>query len=41
LALSQKQVGLLGGSLFNIDEIDLEDVPANLREVLWFDDPEK
>ena len=41
LALSQKQVRLLEGSLFSIDEIDLEDVPTSLRDALWFDDPEK
>lgn len=41
LALSQKKVRLLRGSLFSIDEIDLEDVPTSLREALWFDDPER
>jgi hypothetical protein len=41
LALSQKQVRLLEGSLFSIDEVDLEDFPTSLREALWFDDPER
>jgi hypothetical protein len=41
LALSQKQVRLLEGSLFSIDEIDLESTPTSLREALAFDDPEK
>jgi hypothetical protein len=41
LALSQKQVRLLEGSLFNIDEIDLENAPDSLSEALRFDDPER
>ena len=41
LALSQKNIRLLEGSLFNIDELDLDDVPSSLRAALWFDDPEK
>jgi hypothetical protein len=41
LALSQKQVRLMEGSLLSIDEIDLEDVPTSLREALWFEDPER
>lgn len=41
LALSQKQVRLLEGSLFNVDELDLEDMPTSLREALGFDDPER
>jgi hypothetical protein len=41
LALSQKQVRLLEGSLFSIDELNLEDIPTSLHEALWFDDPEK
>ena len=41
LALSQKQVRLMEGSLLSIDEIDLEDVPTSMREALWFEDPER
>jgi hypothetical protein len=41
LAISQKQVRLLEGSLYSIDEIKLEDIPRSLREALRFDDPEK
>lgn len=41
LALSQNQIRLLDGSLFNIDEVTLENVPTSLSEALWFDDPEK
>ena len=41
LTLSQKQIRLLEGSLFSIDEIDLENVPTSLREALKFDDPER
>ncbi|MEW5872481.1 MAG: hypothetical protein AB1894_24680 [Chloroflexota bacterium] len=41
LALSQKQVRLLEGSLFSVDEINLEGVPTSLRQALWFDDPER
>jgi hypothetical protein len=41
LALSQNNVRLLEGSLFGIDEVDLEDIPTSIREALMFDDPEK
>lgn len=41
LALSQNQIRLLEGSLFSIDEIDLEEVPSSLQEALFYDDPEK
>jgi len=41
LALSQKQVRLLEGSLFGVDELDLQEVPSSLREALRFDDPER
>lgn len=41
LVLSQKQIRLFEGSLFSIDEIDLEDVPTSLREALRYDHPEK
>lgn len=41
LALSQNQVRLLEGSLFSVDEINLEDIPTSLREALRFDDPER
>lgn len=41
LALSQKNVRLLEGSIFSIDEIDLESAPTSLQEALSFDDPEK
>lgn len=41
LAFSQKKVRLLEGSLFSINEVDIEEVPASLQEALWFDDPEK
>lgn len=41
LALSQKQVRLLEGSLYSLDEIDLVDMPTGMREALVFDDPER
>lgn len=41
LALSQKQIRLLEGTLFSVDEIELDDVPNSLQEALFYDDPEK
>jgi hypothetical protein len=41
LALSQNEVRLLEGSRHGVHEVDLEDVPASLREALRFDHPEK
>ena len=41
LALSQSEVRLLQGTRYSVSEIDLEEVPASLAEVLKFNDPEK
>jgi hypothetical protein len=41
LALSQSKVRLLQGTRYSVSEIDLEEVPASLAEVLKFNDPEK
>jgi hypothetical protein len=41
LALSQSEIRLLQGTRYSISEIDLEDVPKNLVEILEWDDPEK
>ncbi len=41
LALSQNETRLLQGTRYSVGEIDLEDVPKSLAEVLKWDDPEK
>jgi hypothetical protein len=41
LALSQNKIRLMEGSLSNIDEVELDDIPTSLREALLFDDPER
>ena len=41
LALSQNEVRLLQGSRHNISDIELEQVPASLKEALKYDDPER
>lgn len=41
LTLSQNQVRLYRGSRFDIQEVEIDDVPASLSEALRFDDPEK
>ena len=41
LALSQKQVRLLKGSRYTVDEIELENLPKSLREALPFEQFEK
>ncbi|MDX1435583.1 MAG: hypothetical protein R3335_02150 [Anaerolineales bacterium] len=41
LALSQKQVKLYLGSRFDIQEVDIEEVPESLAAALRFDDPER
>jgi len=41
LALSLNEVRLFLGNRYTIDEIDLGDLPTNMREALWMDDPEK
>lgn len=41
LALSQGEIKLLQGTRYRVDEIELEDVPRSLAEVLKWDDPEK
>lgn len=41
LALSQNEVRLLEGSRQSVEEVELEDVPRNLREALKYDDLEK
>lgn len=41
LTLSLDQVKLFEGSLFNLDEIDLENLPTSLGEALRYDDPER
>lgn len=41
LALSQNQIRLFQGTRYSISEIELEDVPQSIAEVLRYDDPEK
>ena len=41
LGLSQNLVRFFEGTLFNIDEIKLEEAPTSLQQALWFDDPER
>lgn len=41
LAISQQAVRLMEGSLYGLDEINLEDTPTSLQEALKYDDPEK
>jgi hypothetical protein len=41
LALSQKQIRLLLGTRYSVDEVDLAGVPSSLTEALQFDDPER
>jgi len=41
LALSMNEVRLFLGTRHTIDEVDLGDIPANIKEALWMDDPEK
>lgn len=41
LALSQKQVRLFEGTRYNIQEIELEDVPTNLDSALQYDETAK
>ncbi len=40
LALSQNEIRLLQGTQYNVSEVHLSDVPANLAEVLKYDTPE-
>ncbi|BAU63982.1 hypothetical protein STA3757_13510 [Stanieria sp. NIES-3757] len=40
LALSQKDVRFFEGSRYNVNEIELEDVPKSLAEALRYDEPE-
>ena len=41
LALSMNQVQLFLGTRYTIDKVDLDDIPTNMQEALWMDDPEK
>jgi len=41
LALSQNEIRLLQGTRHRVDEVELEHVPASLRDALKYDDPEK
>jgi hypothetical protein len=41
LALSMNGVRLFLGTRDTIDEVDLGDIPTNMQEALWMDDPEK
>ncbi len=41
LALSMNEVRLFLGTRDTIEEIDLGDIPTNIQEALWMDDPEK
>jgi hypothetical protein len=41
LALSMNEVRLFLGTRDAIDNIDLGNIPANMQEALWMDDPEK
>jgi hypothetical protein len=40
LALSQNEIRIMEGTRFNVDEIDVEDIPENLAKALQWDDPE-
>jgi hypothetical protein len=41
LTLSQNQVRLMQGTRYNVDEIELQNIPESLAEALRYDDPEK
>jgi hypothetical protein len=41
LALSINEVRFFMGTRYTIDEIELRDMPTNMQEALWMDDPEK
>ncbi len=41
LALSQNEVRLLAGTRDQVEQVELEDVPASLAEALKYDDPER
>jgi hypothetical protein len=41
LTLSQEEIKLLRGTRHRVEEIELEDIPSSLVEVLKWDDPEK
>ena len=41
LALSMNEIRLFLGTRQTIDEADLGEIPTNLQEALWMDDPEK
>ena len=40
LALSQNEIRLMEGTRYNVDEIEVEDIPESLAEALQWDDPE-
>ncbi len=41
LSLSQKKIRLFLGNSFDIEELDLKDLPTNQEDALQFDDPER
>jgi hypothetical protein len=41
LTLSQKDIQLFQGSKYEVEQIELEDIPKSLKEALRFDEPEK
>jgi hypothetical protein len=41
LALSMNEVRFFMGTRYTIDEVELRDIPTNMQEALWMDDPEK
>jgi hypothetical protein len=41
LALSMNEVRLFLGTRHTMDKIDLGEIPTNMQEALWMDDPEK
>lgn len=41
LALNQKQLSLYRGSRYEMEEVDLQDIPASIDDALRYDDPEK
>jgi hypothetical protein len=41
LALSQKEVRLVKGTRFDVEEVELQDVPQGMAAALRYDDPEK
>ena len=41
LAVSLNEMRLLQGTRYTVDEVNLEGVPTNIAEALWYDEPER